>query len=61
MAQYLLVWDILKMLNKNLSVASNRQRIKRRIDCIEDRPHSALGNLTPSDYAAQLQPIRTVA
>ncbi|GAG24963.1 unnamed protein product, partial [marine sediment metagenome] len=27
----------------------------------EDRPHSSLGNLTPSDFAAQLNPARKVA
>ena len=39
-----------------------RQRITDwRIDYNEERPHSALGNLTPSAFAAQLKPARKVA
>ena len=39
-----------------LSMADARQRINNcGIDCNENRPHSALGNLTPSAIAAQLQ------
>lgn len=30
-------------------------------DYNNDRPHSALGNLTPSAFAAQLEPARKVA
>ena len=45
-----------------LSMADARQRITDwRIDYNEERPHSALGNLTPSAFAAQLQPARKVA
>lgn len=45
-----------------LSMADTRQRLNEwRIDYNENRPHSALGNLTPSAYAAQLQPTRKVA
>ncbi len=45
-----------------LSMADARQRINEwRIDYTENRPHSALGNLTPSAFAAQLQPARKVA
>ena len=44
-----------------LSRADARQRItKWRIDYNEERPHSALGNLTPSALAAQLKPARKV-
>ncbi|MEP2759762.1 MAG: integrase core domain-containing protein, partial [Hyphomicrobiales bacterium] len=32
-----------------------------RIDYNENRPHSSLGNLTPSDFAAQLNETRKVA
>ena len=40
-----------------LSMADARQRITGwRINYNEERPHSALGNLTPSAYAAQLKP-----
>lgn len=45
-----------------LSMADARQRINEwRIDYNEIRPHSALGNLTPSAFAALLQPARKVA
>ena len=45
-----------------LSMADARSRINTwRIDYNETRPHSALGNLTPSAYAAQLQPARKLA
>ena len=45
-----------------LSMPDARQRITEwRIDYNEERPHSALGNLTPSAYAAQLQRARKVA
>ncbi len=45
-----------------LSMADAQQRINEwRIDYNEDRPHSSLGNLTPSDFAAQLNPFRKVA
>ena len=39
-----------------------QQRINEwRIDYNEDRPHSSLGNLIPSDFAAQLNRARKVA
>jgi putative transposase len=45
-----------------LSMADARQRITEwRIDYNEDRPHSALGNLTPSAFAAQLKSATKVA
>ena len=45
-----------------LSMADARQRTNEgRIDYNKSRPHWALGNLTPSAYAAQLQPTRKVA
>ena len=45
-----------------LSMADARQRlIEWRIDYNENRPHSALGNLTPGAFAAQLEPTRKVA
>ena len=45
-----------------LSMPDGRQRITEwRIDYNEERPHSALGNLTPSAYAARLQRARKVA
>lgn len=45
-----------------LSMADARQRIAAwRTDNHAERPHSALGNLTPSAYAAQLGPARKVA
>ncbi len=45
-----------------LSMADARQRINEwRIDYNDHRPHSALGNLTPSAFAAQLEPARKVA
>ncbi len=45
-----------------LSMADARQRITDwRVEYNEERPHSALGNLTPSAFAAQLQPARKVA
>ena len=45
-----------------LSMPDARQQITEwRIDYNEERPHSALGNLTPSAYAAQLQRARKVA
>jgi putative transposase len=45
-----------------LSMADARQRITEwRIDYNEDRPHSALGNLTPSAFAAQLKSAPKVA
>lgn len=44
------------------SMADARQRITDwRIDDNEERPHSALGNVTPSAFAAQLKPARKVA
>jgi putative transposase len=43
-------------------MADARQKITDwRIDYNEERPHSALGNLTPSAFAAQLKPARKVA
>ena len=45
-----------------LSLADARQRIEAwRIDDNQNRPHSSLGNLTPSQFAAQLKPARKVA
>ena len=45
-----------------LSMADARLRINTwRIDYNENRPHSALGNLTPSAFAAQLEPTRKIA
>ena len=45
-----------------LSMADARQRIEAwRIDYNQNRPHSSLGNLTPSKFAAQLKPARKVA
>ena len=45
-----------------LSMADAQQRINEwRIDYNEDRPHSSLGNLIPSDFAAQLNRARKVA
>ena len=45
-----------------LSMADARQRISNwRIDYNENRPHSSLGNLTPSDFAAQLEATRKIA
>lgn len=45
-----------------LSMADARQRITEwMIDYSEDRPHSALGNSTPSAFAAQLKSARKVA
>lgn len=42
-----------------LSVADARDRINAwKIEYNEERPHSALGNLTPSAFAAQLKPAR---
>ena len=45
-----------------LSMADARQRIEDwRMDYNDHRPHSALGNLTPSAFAALLKPARKVA
>ena len=45
-----------------LSMADARQRIEFwRNEYNEDRPHSALGNLTPSAFAAQLKSARMLA
>jgi putative transposase len=45
-----------------LSMADARQRINEwRIDYNQHRPHSALGNLTPSAFAEQLCPTRKFA
>lgn len=45
-----------------LSMADARNRINEwRTDYNENRPHSSLGNLTPSDFAAQLNPTQKVA
>ena len=45
-----------------LSMTDARRRINQwRNDYNADRPHSALGNLTPSAFAAQLDPARKVA
>ena len=44
-----------------LSMADARQRIEEwRMDYNDHRPHSALGNLTPSAFAALLKPARKV-
>lgn len=45
-----------------LSVADARSRLSEwRDDYNQNRPHSALGNLTPSAFAALLEPARKVA
>ena len=45
-----------------LSMADARQRIEAwRSEYNEDRPHSALGNVTPSAFAAQLKSARMLA
>lgn len=45
-----------------LSMADARQRITAwRDDYNRNRPHSSLGNLTPSDFAAQLEEARKIA
>ncbi len=45
-----------------LSLADARDRIEEsRIHTNEERPHSALGNLTPQAFANQAQPARKVA
>lgn len=45
-----------------LSMADARNRINEwRTDYNENRPQSSLGNLTPSDFAAQLNPTQKVA
>ena len=45
-----------------LSMADARTQINDwRIDYNEKRPHSSFGNLTPSDFAAQLNTTRKVA
>lgn len=45
-----------------LSMADARSRLNEwRDDYNENRPHSALGNLTPSAFAALLEPARKVA
>ena len=45
-----------------LSMADARQRITAwRDDYNRNRPHSSLGNLTPSDFAAQLEAARKIA
>jgi putative transposase len=45
-----------------LSLADARKRIERwRCDYNEDRPHSALGNLTPRAFASQAHQVRRVA
>ncbi len=45
-----------------LSMADARHRIEEwRIDYNEDRPHSAIANLTPSAFAALLKPARKIA
>jgi putative transposase len=45
-----------------LSLADARERIERwRRDHNEDRPHSALGNLTPRAFASQAHQARRVA
>ena len=45
-----------------LSMADARQRINEwRDDDNEQRPHSSLGNLTPSQFAEQLKPARKAA
>jgi putative transposase len=45
-----------------LSMDDARSRIDNwRMDYNENRPHSSLGNLTPGDFAAQLNETRKVA
>jgi len=45
-----------------LSMVDARQRITAwRDDYNRNRPHSSLGNLTPSDFAAQLEEARKIA
>ena len=45
-----------------LSLADARDRIEEwRVHTNEERPHSALGNLTPRAFAEQAQPARKVA
>jgi len=45
-----------------LSLADARERIEEwRCHYNEERPHSALGNLTPRDFANQAEPARKVA
>ena len=45
-----------------LSLADARQRIEEwRCHYNDERPHSALGNLTPSAFANQAQPARELA
>ena len=45
-----------------LSMADARKRLEEwRMDYNDHRPHSALGNLTPSAFAALLKPARKVA
>ena len=45
-----------------LSMPDARHRIEAwRTEYNEDRPHSALGNLTPSAFAALLKPARKIA
>ena len=45
-----------------LSMADARQRITAwRDDYNRNRPHSSLGNLTPSDFAAQLEEAQKIA
>jgi DNA replication protein DnaC len=49
-------------LDKTMLQDDARQRITDwRVDYNEERPHSALGNLTPSAFAAQLKPARKAA
>ena len=45
-----------------LSMADAQDRIEEwRCACNEDRPHSALGNLTPTAFASQAHQARSVA
>ena len=45
-----------------LSMGDGRARIEaRRVDYNQNRPHSALGGLTPAEFAGQLKPARMVA
>ena len=45
-----------------LSLADARDRIEKwRVHYNEERPHSALGNLTPRAFANQAEPARKVA
>jgi putative transposase len=45
-----------------LSMGDARTRIEAwRIDYNQNRPHSALGDLTPTEFAGQLKPARKVA